>query len=301
MEKDSPALCGEDNRQKRSSNFELLRILTMLCIIAHHYVVNSGITEKITQSNVLQWNSVFALIFGWGGKTGINVFVLITGYFMCKSKISLKKFLGIFFEIEFYEIVFYVFFISVGYESFSLKVFIRTICFPIYDIGYGFCGSYLVFFLFIPYINLLIKNMDEKQHLSLVGLCLLVGMIFQTFLKAPSAFTYVGWFIVLYFISSYFRLHLDGEYDNKWLRDIFSHKKVWRYAVIFSLMLSWVSVVAGAAVYHLLGENLIYYFVADSNKFLAVITAICLFQFFRNIEMGCNKVINMIASIIQFN
>ena len=93
MEKDSPALCGEDNRQKRSSNFELLRILTMLCIIAHHYVVNSGITEKITQSNVLQWNSVFALIFGWGGKTGINVFVLITGYFMCKSKISLKKFL----------------------------------------------------------------------------------------------------------------------------------------------------------------------------------------------------------------
>ena len=139
MEKDSPALCGEDNRQKRSSNFELLRILTMLCIIAHHYVVNSGITEKITQSNVLQWNSVFALIFGWGGKTGINVFVLITGYFMCKSKISLKKFLGIFFEIEFYEIVFYVFFISVGYESFSLKVFIRTICFPIYDIGYGFC------------------------------------------------------------------------------------------------------------------------------------------------------------------
>ena len=30
-------------KKQRSSNFELLRILLMLLIIAHHYVVNSGI------------------------------------------------------------------------------------------------------------------------------------------------------------------------------------------------------------------------------------------------------------------
>lgn len=76
----------------RDSSIELLRIVTMLVIVAHHYVVNSGITSEITAENVLKFNSLFCLIFGWGGKTGINCFVLITGYFMCKSDISLKNF-----------------------------------------------------------------------------------------------------------------------------------------------------------------------------------------------------------------
>ena len=31
--------------KKRSSNIELLRIIAMYLIIAHHYVVNSGLTD----------------------------------------------------------------------------------------------------------------------------------------------------------------------------------------------------------------------------------------------------------------
>lgn len=296
MKKNKPELTGGGDRKERYSNLELLRIFTMLCIIAHHYVVNSGITDKITPANTLQWNSLSALIFGWGGKTGINCFVLITGYFMCKSRINVKKFLEIFLEIEFYEIIFYVVFVCAGYEPFSLKIFIKTVCLPIYDIGHGFCGSYLVFFLFIPYLNLLIKNMDEKQHLYLIVLCLLVGTVFQTFLKAPSAFTYIGWFIVLYFIASYIRMFSDKEYDNRWFpQDIFDRNKIWGYAAIFSLLLSWCSVIAGAVAYHLIDKDLAYYFVADSNKLLAVITSICVFIFFKNLRIGQNKIVNTVA------
>lgn len=36
---------GESRLQTRKSNIELLRIVLMLLIIAHHYVVNSGLTE----------------------------------------------------------------------------------------------------------------------------------------------------------------------------------------------------------------------------------------------------------------
>ncbi len=67
----------------RSSNLELFRIITMLLIIAHHYVVNSGLTE-ILYVNPLSSKSIFLFLFGAWGKTGINCFVLITGYFMCK-------------------------------------------------------------------------------------------------------------------------------------------------------------------------------------------------------------------------
>lgn len=85
-----------DNSQlcmiQRQSNIELFRIITMLLIVCHHYVVNSGLFPLI-QSNPDSPQSVFLSLFGMWGKTGINCFVLISGYFMCQSKITLKKFL----------------------------------------------------------------------------------------------------------------------------------------------------------------------------------------------------------------
>lgn len=52
----------------RNSNIELYRIILMLIIIAHHYVVNSGIMDSITKQNALNYKSVFSCIFGWGGR-----------------------------------------------------------------------------------------------------------------------------------------------------------------------------------------------------------------------------------------
>ena len=69
----------------------------MIVIIAHHYVVNSGLMEVI-QKNPISIRSVGMLIFGWGGKYGINCFLMITGYFMCKLNITLKKFLKLLFD-----------------------------------------------------------------------------------------------------------------------------------------------------------------------------------------------------------
>lgn len=35
--------------KQRDSNLELLRIITMLVIVAHHYVVNSGLISEILE------------------------------------------------------------------------------------------------------------------------------------------------------------------------------------------------------------------------------------------------------------
>lgn len=51
----------------RNSNIELYRIVLMLIIIAHHYVVNSGIMDSITKQNALNYKSIFSSVFGWGG------------------------------------------------------------------------------------------------------------------------------------------------------------------------------------------------------------------------------------------
>lgn len=88
------------DRKQRNSNLELMRILLMLGMIAHHYVVNSGV-EALYDLSSFSWDVWFLQIFGMFGKTGINCFTLLTGYFMVKSNITLKKFLKLYLEVKF--------------------------------------------------------------------------------------------------------------------------------------------------------------------------------------------------------
>lgn len=39
--------CLSNQKKERQSNLELFRIITMLIIVAHHYVVNSGLVEMV--------------------------------------------------------------------------------------------------------------------------------------------------------------------------------------------------------------------------------------------------------------
>lgn len=120
----------------RDSNLELYRIIVMLLIVAHHYVVNSGLLP-IMELSPMSKSSIFLYLMGMWGKTGINCFVLITGYFMCKSQITAHKFLKLLLEVEFYNILIYFTFVFCGYEIFSIKDCIKALS-PIKSISDGF-------------------------------------------------------------------------------------------------------------------------------------------------------------------
>lgn len=85
----------------RSSNLELLRILAIIMIIAHHYSVHGGWDIP----NELSYNRIIVQFLSLGGKLGVNCFVLITGYFMINSKFNIKKFAKIVGQVFFYSVV----------------------------------------------------------------------------------------------------------------------------------------------------------------------------------------------------
>lgn len=174
-------LKGGTNSKVRNSNLELFRIITMFLIVAHHYVVNSGLLSNgsLIFNDFPSFKSVFMLIFGAWGKTGINCFVLITGYFMCKSNITAKKFAKLFFEIMLYKILLYAGFLFSRYEKFSIVSFVKTII-PITSVSDGFSSTFLIFYLFIPFLNKLIKSINEKQHIKLLFLLGFTYVFFGT-------------------------------------------------------------------------------------------------------------------------
>lgn len=214
--------------------------------------------------------------------------MLITGYFMCKSSITAKKFVKLILEVEFYKIVIYLIFLLSGYEPFSLMGFVKTLL-PITGVAQNFTGCFLLFYLCIPFLNILVRNMTEKQHLYLVAFVSFIYVILGTIPKFGVAMNYVTWFCVLYFILVYIRL-----YPKK----LFERTGIWGILMGLSFGISAVSVVAYIWLSTKIGLNGsgTYYFVADSIKILAIVTALCAFLFFKNVKIKQSKFINTVAA-----
>lgn len=278
-----------NKNQPRQSNFELFRILTMLLIIAHHYVVNSGIAaaDGPIFQNPTSLHALYILLWGGWGKTGINCFVLLSSWFMCEKDISLRKFLKLLLEFMFYRIVIMLIFWLSGYEKITLTG-ILDVLIPVREVSDGFTGAYLIFFLFIPFLNILIRHLTERQHLRLLALLVFMYVFFGTFRPFFTvAMNYVSWFSVLFLIAAYIRL-----YPKKF----FEGTKRWGLIAGACILLSAMSVVAGAFLSKQIGKTYYYVLVTDCNTLLAVCTGIALFLFFRNLQMKPNRFINAVAA-----
>lgn len=276
--------------KKRDSNIELFRIFLMLMIISHHYVVNSGITDLFRYDEISA-NTIFLELWGWGGKCGINCFILITGYFMCKQSFSWLKFLKLVLEVEFYSIGIYLILSLGGVTNFNFIELSKSVLILPRDIGHGFTGSFIALYLLIPYINMCINQMTKKQHSVLLIILLIIFTLIPTFL-VTHVYEYFGWYITVYLIGSWIRL-----YPQEWMKN---QKKV-----VVILVINYLLVVASILAMFYFGLQKhqiiqwdIYYFVSDSNKVFAVTMSVLLFCFFKNINIGYSKAINKIAATV---
>lgn len=269
-------------KKVRDSNIELFRIFLMLMIIAHHYVVNSGITELYNSSQV-SVNQIFLSIFGWGGKTGINCFLLITGYFMCKQSFTWRKFLKLYLEVKFYTLLLPVIFWAIGKQELTFQYCFRTLFWEFTSMGVAFTPTFLALFLLIPFINRLINAMDKKSHARLLLLLMLFYTIAGSFFL-NDFYEYIGWYVTVYLIGAYLRL-----YPIDFLRDV----KKCLLLVAIALTLGAASILYFTYLNHSFN---IYYFVADSNRILAILSAVALFSLFRSIDLGQKRWINYVSS-----
>ena len=254
----------------------------MLMIIAHHYVVNSGITELYNFSQV-SGNQLFLELLGWGGKAGINCFLLVTGYFMCKQSFTWRKFLKLYLEVKFYTLLLPVVFWTIGKQELTFQYCFRTLFWEFANMGVAFTPTFLALFLLIPFINRLIHAMDKKNHARLLVLLLLFYTIAGSFFL-NDFYEYIGWYVTVYLIGAYLRL-----YPIACLQDV---KKCLLFVAIALIL-----VAASILYFTYLNHSFhIYYFVSDSNRILAILSAVALFSLFRSIDLGQKRWINYISS-----
>lgn len=241
----------------------------MLLIVAHHFVVNSGVLDAMYETP-LTANSIFLFLFGAWGKTGINCFMLITGYFMCNSNITIKKYVKLISEVLFYNIVISLIFLVFGIGS------IRDVLdglLIVRNVSSGnFIACFLVFYLFIPFLNILLQNITQKQHQYLIGLLAFLYVFLGTIPKFSVVMNYVSWFSFLFIVAAYVRLHPIK--NRKW--------EMW---TIFFVLLASLSVIVCLYFGDKLDKKIAYEFVSDSNTFLAFALGFCSFMFFKDMKI----------------
>ena len=272
---------------KRESNLELMRIIMMILIIAHHYVVNSGITNMYNFSNITA-NMLFLECIGFAGKIMINCFVIITGYFMINKKITLKKILKLYLEVKFYHIIIYLLLLILGIEQLGIKNILKTLFNIVYNVNIGFTGTFFLLYLLIPFINILINNLNKKQFSILLGIAIFYFTIISTFSIFNNTFNEITWYIIVYMIGAFIKLY-PNKFDNS--------KKIWIFATIISIIFSLGSIMFVNIINNKFNKTLHpYFFVTDAHKILAVTTSIALFMMFKNIRIKYSAFINNIAS-----
>jgi len=257
----------------RDSSLELYRVIVMLAIVAHHYVVNSGLLTCISGGG-MTCSKLFLLCFGAWGKVGINCFVLITGYFMCTSDITLKKFLKLYLEVVFYSVVLNSIFAITGYAPLTWRTVLYSI-FPVDGVTtHYFWGAFLVFFLTIPFLNILVNHMTQRQHALLLALLIPVFTILPFFPGIDFAYNHVEWFAILYFISSYLR-----KYPNRFTEN----RRLWIALALLAFAGGLFSVYGMTVLIPKLFHKSLgaFYFLSDANKFTALAASFCFFLAFK--------------------
>lgn len=270
----------EKNIQERKSNLELLRVISMILIILHHYSVHGGLLNNAGT----YMNKYIGAIIYTGGKIGVNIFILISGYFLINSKFKIKKILKLIFQVFCYSVAIYILYILVT-KNF-INVILKNVLFPITYSSYWFITTYLGLYIIFPFINSFIKNISQENLKKLLTILFVMFSLIPTFTETTSYMGNFQWFVYIYMIGAYIKLYGINKIKMP-------HLKWWgigNYAVLILM-----------CCLHIYCRNVYKINIFKLNRIIDVnfvfpfFISIFMFLWFENLNIKNNKFINLLG------
>ena len=281
-------------RTQRQSNIELLRILaTCMVIILHYNSVTGGgfFTVQDGSSNQFILVALESISI-----PAVNIFVIITGYFLCKTNVrDFMKPLGLVAQV----IVFAVITFAIGRIFIPQNANIDTL------FEYLFSSNWYVYIFFAlylisPFINVMWDKLNPSGKRILLAFVMILFSIYPTLIDilkywsgrqlngsstiglegSQAGYTIVN-FVVLYLIGAYIR-------DNDKKTD--KNKTLSAYFICLCLNMAWAyadGIRQGKNIYDTVAWNY-------SNP-LVIAEAALLFMLFREIKVKNGRLINIFA------
>ena len=175
----------------------------MLMIVAYHFVYHGGGGYGPTDP----FNKMIFNFLSLGGKIGVNIYFMISAYFIFEKDLSWKQIIKTILPALFYGIVFFIIF-SCAYNQFNVAQFFTSIFAFITE--YWFVAVYLLFLLTMPIFGKIIKKLSQKTHLKvcIIGflLCFLIPIIIYLVI-GQYVDCYLTYFYIVFPIS-YIKLYV---------------------------------------------------------------------------------------------
>lgn len=194
----------DGSRTQRQSNFELLRIFALLLIIGHHLAVHSGFSYP---NDAVSVNRLWIQFLTIGGKLGVNIFILISGWFLsAEESFRTKRAIRLWLQIFTYAAVLYIVFAATGAGQVTFEG-LKPRLLPVTFINWWFASAYFVLLLFSPFLNLLLRTLSKRQYLALLCLCGVLWCIIPTITTQAMQSNNLLWFMSVYAFAGYLRMH----------------------------------------------------------------------------------------------
>ncbi len=272
----------------RFSNIEASRILAMFLIVAHHFAVHGGV--PIWQGDFpMSGNFYLSQMLSTGGKIGVNLFVLITGFFICNKISKLSSLVYLWISTFFYVFLFFVIFTLLGFNQFSWPGFFSCF-FPIRNDFYWFVSAYFVLILASPFLTLSIQSLGERRILALLLVFGLIWSVIPTLTtKAEYYSSSLLWFFYLFFAGAYLRFKLEN-FRLGTIKGLMLAFVPW----LFIAGIVWIADINNRSNY---GIGYIDWFTfANMTSIFSLLSAVGFFILFKEWRLGYHPWINKIAS-----
>lgn len=209
-------------KKSRQLNMEILRIVAMFMIITLHYLDKGGILREFNETPSL-FHEIAWIIEAFA-MVSVNIYVLISGYFLAESEFKLKKLILLWVQIILYSwIITAIVAIAGGQIIGENGVYdLIPLLLPVTGSHYWFATIYVLMYACFPFFNKAIKAMNKKQHKTAIIVSVVIFSLWNTFLPMTIPVTDndgmdICWFAVLYLIAAYLRKYGEDIKINKWL------------------------------------------------------------------------------------
>jgi surface polysaccharide O-acyltransferase-like enzyme len=205
-------LISTKNKSERNSSIELLRLLAMLLIVFNHWFVHGiGVDYSL-----FSLRETLCQMLGFLGCIGVDVYMLISGYYLINGHFHWSKFWSIIFQTIVISILWLltdflcVYFNYISWPditNLNLAVFIIHSCLPFIS-NYWFIAGYLVIYLISPFLNKMIKALSKKDF----GIFVLISTIVVTVISLITTNVFYSPLLILlncYFIGSFLGLYFQ--------------------------------------------------------------------------------------------
>lgn len=210
-----------DQKHKRNSSIELLKIVALFFVVLCHSIPlykYGGATELDGYINLGQSTSslqtLVLIVFSHLGQVGNALFIVPSAFFLLDSdRVKKEKIVQFIIDTFCVSVIYLIIFIVIK-GNLPLS-YITSSVLPITFNFYWFITCYIILYAIHPWLNQIIRKLEKTQLFSACLCMFVLYCLISYVLNGKYYYSHLVGFIVYYFFMGYVKLYLPALSANK--------------------------------------------------------------------------------------